>query len=89
MQQLKSGIENWLKFVIQNVNPALLGLSAEASPLQEQSSLPAVNQPSAAEILIVPEVRPVLYICTIYIYIYIYIYILYIVPYSAIFAVLS
>jgi hypothetical protein len=69
MQQLKSGIENWLKFVIQNVNPALLGLSAEASQLQEQSSLPAVNQTSAAEILIVPEVRPVLYI---YIYIYIY-----------------
>ena len=78
MQQLKSGIENWLKFVIQNVNPALLGLSAEAPQLQEQSSLPAANQPSAPEILIVPEVRPVLYI-------YIYMCVLYIVPYSAIF----
>ncbi len=57
VQQLKSGIESWLLFMIQNVSPGLLGTSVEAVPLQEQQLLPAVGQASAAEILAVPEVR--------------------------------
>ena len=53
-QQLKSGIESWLKFMIQSVSPGLLGLSIETSQAQEQ---PAANQAAAAEIMSVPEVR--------------------------------
>jgi hypothetical protein len=56
VQQLKSGIESWLMFMIQNVSPSLLGTSGETVPLQQQQ-LPAVGQASAAEILAVPEVR--------------------------------
>ena len=60
VQQLKSGIESWLMFMIQNVSPGLLGTSGETVPLQQQQQqqqLPAVGQGSAAEILAVPEVR--------------------------------
>jgi hypothetical protein len=47
MQQLKSSIEDWLKFVISNVNPALLG----------QSAVPGASAPAAAEVLSLNEVR--------------------------------
>jgi hypothetical protein len=53
-QQLKSGIESWLKFMIRSVSPGLLGLSIEAPRSQEQQ---AANQDAAADVLLVPEVR--------------------------------
>jgi hypothetical protein len=32
LQQLKSSIESWLKFIVQSVSPVLLGMSGEALP---------------------------------------------------------
>jgi hypothetical protein len=56
LQQLKSSIESWLKFVIESVSPILLGMSGDALPQQ----VPAVaNQPAPAEIMTIPEVRSV------------------------------
>jgi hypothetical protein len=51
LQQLKSSIEGWLRFIVQSVSPVLLGMSGEALPQQAPT-----NQPAPAEIMAIPEV---------------------------------
>ena len=57
LQQLKSSIESWLKFIVQSVSPVLLGMSGEALPQQALA-----NQPAPAEIMAIPEVRSMVHL---------------------------